>query len=93
MQSIIEKETYNVEIQCNNELFKIYKQKHNASSPERLYITVKCRSLNSFIRKFPNLPSIINKQNTAQSLNSNNILYFILMLVKNIKMKSLNYLI
>ena len=72
-QSIIEKETYNVEIQCNNELFKIYKQKHNASSPERLYITVKCHSLNSFIRKFPNLPSIINKQNKAQSLNSNKL--------------------
>ena len=73
VQTIIEKETYNVEIQCNNESFKIYKPKNNVNPPERLFITVKCHSLNSFIRKFPNLPSIINKRNRALNLDSNKL--------------------
>ena len=73
VQALIESEIFNVEIHCNNTLFKIYKKINNSNANERLYIIVKCNSLNSFIRKFPNLPSIINKKNKNKNLNSNKL--------------------
>ena len=73
VKALIESEIFNVEIQCNNNLFKIHKIKNNSNSNDKSYITVKCNSLNSFIREFPNLPSIINKKNKNQNLNTNKL--------------------
>ena len=77
VKTLIELEIYNVEIQCNNHSFKINKIGNNLNSSQnnnvRQYISVKCNSLNSFIRKFPNLPSILNGHNRNLNLTSNKL--------------------